>query len=193
MHDDGDQHDTAAAELVRRSEAVVDLIETKRLSLRPFRLDDAVAAHTWFGDPIVMRYTPTGADSSVEKTRDRLADYETHQVRHGFSKWLVIERSSGQSMGDAGLLVLEKEGWIDLGFRFRQPFWGRGLATEVGAAWVAAAFDDLGLDELGAFVHSENAASLRILEKLGFRAGRRDRVLGMPAICFTLHRLARLA
>ncbi len=51
----------------------MDLIETERLSLRPFRLGDVVAAHTWFRDPIVMRYTPTGPDSSVEKTRDRLA------------------------------------------------------------------------------------------------------------------------
>jgi [ribosomal protein S5]-alanine N-acetyltransferase len=131
-----------------RSEVVVELIETERLSLRPFSRDDAVAAHMWFGDPIVMRYTPTGPDTSVETTRDRLAGYETHQARHGFSKWLAIERSSGKAVGDAGLLVLEKEGWIDLGFRLGQPFWGRGFATEAGAAWVSAAFGDLALNRL---------------------------------------------
>ncbi|HYN12097.1 MAG TPA: GNAT family N-acetyltransferase [Burkholderiales bacterium] len=167
---------------------MADLIETERLRLRPFRLDDAVAAYTWLGDPIVMRYTPTRPDSSVQKTRDRLAGYETHQLRHGFSKWLVVERASGQPVGDAGLLVLEGEGWIELGFRFERTFWGRGFATEVGAAWVSAAFGDLGLDELGAFVHPENTASLRVLEKLGFRGERRDKVQGMPAIRFTLQR-----
>jgi ribosomal-protein-alanine N-acetyltransferase len=172
---------------------MADLIATKRLSMRPFRLEDAVVAYTWFGGPIVMKYTPTGPDGSVEKTRERLAGYETHQLRHGFSKWLMVERASGQPIGDSGLIVLEGQGWIDLGFRFGRPYWGRGFATEAGAAWLSAAFDDYRLDELGAFVHPENTASLRVLEKLGFGGGRRDTVLGMPAICFTVQRRARLS
>lgn len=76
--------------------------------------------------------------------------------------------------------------WIDLGFRFARPFWGKGFATEAGAAWVSAAFERLGLDELGAFVHPENVVSLRVLEKLGFRAAGQRIVQGMPALCFTL-------
>jgi hypothetical protein len=50
-------------------------------------------------------------------------------------------------------------GFIDLGFRLAQPFWGQGLATEASCAWVRAAFDDFHIDRLTAFVHPENVAS----------------------------------
>jgi RimJ/RimL family protein N-acetyltransferase len=171
---------------------MANIIETPRLILRPFQRDDAIVASRWFSDPIVMRYTPSGPDTSLARTRERLERYEAHQARHGFSKWLVVERASGHPVGDAGLLVLESEGWIDLGFRFEQRSWGKGFATEVGAAWVSVAFGDLGLEQLGAFVHPENIASMRVLERLGFRDEDTRTVQGMPAVTYVLQRLARL-
>ena len=165
---------------------MLNVVETRRLLLRPFELADAEVAHGWFGDPLVMKHTPTGIDDSVQKTRKRLAEYQTHQTTHGFSKWLITERESGRPIGDAGLLRLPELGWIDLGFRLSPSYWGRGLATEAASAWVSAAFGTLGLARLGAFVHPENTASIRILEKLGFRFERQDVVMGMRAIVFGL-------
>jgi len=196
---------------------MANLIETQRLLLRPFEDDDALAAHAWFSDPVVMKYTPSGPDASLAVTRERLARYQAHQSRHGFSKWLVFERSSGQAIGDAGLLILEGDArpdrWrgvgaaaadhpveaeahrgplIDLGFRFQRSSWGKGYATEAGAAWVSVAFGPLGLDRLDAFVHPDNLASMKVLERLGFLDDCQDRVQGMPAVCFTLHRRGRM-
>lgn len=164
--------------------------ESQRLTLRPFQSDDLEAAHSWFGDPAVMRYTPSGPDNSLDMTRARLESYSVHQSKYGFSKWIVVERKSARPIGDAGLMILDDPCWIDLGFRFAQPCWGRGFATEVGAAWVTAAFKTLGLDRLDAFVHLENGASIRVLEKLGFRQGQTRIVLGMRSICFSLKRRA---
>jgi len=70
-------------------------IETNRLVLRPFEPSDAEAAFGWFGDPAVMRFTPTGPDRSIAETKARLAGFVEHQKAHGFSKWLVLERDSG--------------------------------------------------------------------------------------------------
>jgi [ribosomal protein S5]-alanine N-acetyltransferase len=165
---------------------MIEEIETQRVLLRPFRSEDADAAYLWFGEPSVMRYTPGGPDTSVEKTRVRLGGYQEHQALHGFSKWLVLERATGQLIGDAGLLVLRDQGWTDRGFRFAQSSWGRGFATEAAASWVSAAFGSLGLPRLGAFAHPENVASQRVLEKVGFRPQRRETVLGMPSIVFTI-------
>jgi len=89
-------------------------------------------------------------------------------------------------MGDSGLLVLEEYGWIDLGFRLAQEHWGRGLATEAASAWVNVAFDGLHMRRLGAFAHPKNAASIRVLQKLGFQVERRDTVMGMDSIVFSL-------
>jgi RimJ/RimL family protein N-acetyltransferase len=47
---------------------VKEVIETERLSLRPFTLADTEQAFSWFGDPEVMRFTVTGPDRSLEKT-----------------------------------------------------------------------------------------------------------------------------
>ncbi len=165
---------------------MVNVIDTRRLRLRPFELSDAEAAHGWLGDPLVMQYTPAGVVSGVHKTRERLAEYRAHQATHGFSKWLIADRASGRPIGDAGLLQLPELGWIDLGFRLSPSHWGQGLATEAASAWVSAAFGPLGLARLGAFVHPENAASIRVLEKLGFRSERQDVVMGMRSIVFGL-------
>lgn len=133
-----------------------------------------------------MRFTPTGPDKSVEQTRARLAEYQKHQREHGFSKWLMTDARTGDSIGDSGLLLLREYGWIDLGFRLGQQHWGKGFATEAASAWVRAAFDEFHINRLGAFVHPENVASIRVLEKLGFHAERQDIVMGMEAIVFSL-------
>lgn len=161
-------------------------IETSRLILRPFEPTDAEAAFGWFGDPIVMRFTPTGPDASIGQTNARLDEYRKHQIAHGFSKWTIVDRNTGRLIGDSGLLVLQGYGWIDLGFRLAQPYWGKGLATETASAWVHAAFDELNLDRLTALVHTENAPSIRVLAKLGFRVERQDTIMGMNSILFTL-------
>jgi len=161
-------------------------IETSRLILRPFESSDAEAAFAWFGDPIVMRFTPTGPDTSLDQTEARLTNYQEHQTTHGFSKWIILDRRLGCAIGDSGLLELRQYGWIDLGFRLVQAYWGKGLATEAASAWIHAAFHDLHLDRLTAFVHPENYPSIRILEKLGFHFERRDTIMGMDSILFSL-------
>lgn len=164
-------------------------LDTERLTLRPFSAEDAETAFQWFGDGEVMQFTPTGPDASLEHTRNRLATYCEHQANHGFSKWLVKERRSGEPIGDSGLLVLPESGEIDLGFRFLKRFWGRGFATEAAAAWIYAAFTLLALQRITAFSHPENVASLRVLEKLGFHRLGEGPVMGMEAISFALNRI----
>jgi len=161
-------------------------IETRRLILRPFEADDVEAAFAWFGDPIVMRFTPTGADTAIEQTKARIANYQEHQTAHGFSRWIILDRRLDRRIGDSGLLELQEYGWIDLGFRLAQSYWGKGLATEAASAWVHAAFDDFHIDRLTSFVHPGNVGSIRVLEKLGFNAAGRDTIMGMNSILFSL-------
>lgn len=161
-------------------------METERLRLRPFAADDVSSAFGWFGDPLVMRFTPSGPDKNLEQTAARLAGYQRHQANHGFSKWIILDKISNLPIGDSGLLLLPDHGWIDFGFRLARPFWGKGFATEAGFAWVQEAFGKLKLPLLTAIVHPENAASRRVLQKLGFIANRHDVIMGMDAIVCTL-------
>lgn len=163
-----------------------DSIVTKRLYLRPFRENDAQSAFQWLGDPVVMRFTPNGPDQDMRQTAARIAKYRTHQATYSYSRWILIERASSRPVGDAGLLFLDDYGWIDFGYRLAQPFWGRGLATEAGSAWVEKAFTELGLARLTAIVHPENHASMRVLAKLGFVQERQDVIRGMRCLVYGL-------
>ena len=55
-----------------------------------------------------------------------------------------------------------------IAFCVARPYWGRGIATEAGKAWIAHGFETLGLRRIEAGVNAANAASLRVIEKLGF-------------------------
>jgi [ribosomal protein S5]-alanine N-acetyltransferase len=161
-------------------------LETARLILRPFESGDIEAAFGWCGDPQVMRFSTTGPDASVEQTKARLANYQQHQIEHGFSRWIILDRHLGRPIGDSGLVMLHEYGWIDLGYRLAQQYWGKGLATEAASAWVHAAFDHFHMDRLTAFAHYQNSASIRVLRKLRFHEERRDTIMGMDSIIFSL-------
>jgi [ribosomal protein S5]-alanine N-acetyltransferase len=157
----------------------VDRLETPRLLLRPFTPDDAVLVHAVYSDPEVMRYVATGPMKDLAITERLLEDYGVHQLRHGYSFWAVIERSSGTLIGDAGL-YLTPVGEVELGYTLGAAWWGRGYATEAAGRWLSVAFDELGLDEVIALAEPANVASLRVLDKLGMRRDGERIAFGRP-------------
>jgi RimJ/RimL family protein N-acetyltransferase len=137
-----------------------------------------------FGDPEVMRFSGGGARSPAG-TLERVRGLIEHQERHGFSKWGVCERASGALIGDCGIQLLEGGPDVELGFHLRPSAWGRGYATEAARACLDAAFADLGLDEVIAIVAPGNAASVRVLEKIGMRPAGEREALGRTWELFT--------
>ena len=133
-----------------------------------------------------MRFTPTGPDRSLDQTKARLTNYQEHQTTHGFSKWMILDRRLGCAIGDSGLLEL-REYVLD---RSRLPTCPTLLGQRAGdrgsVCLGSRRFHDLHLDRLTAFVHPENYPSIRILGKLGFHFERRDTVMGMNSILFSL-------
>lgn len=137
-----------------------------RLLLRPFEPSDARDAHAVYGDEDVMRYVGEGGAVAPSTTARMLEDYRRHQDEHGFAFWAVVDRASGELIGDAGLEVTDHG--VELGFTLGRRWWGRGLATEAARLCVQAACGPLGLPRLVALVDVDNPASARVLEKLGF-------------------------
>lgn len=151
-------------------------IETERLVLRPFTLDDADELHAAWGDPASLRF---GGDwprpETVEDTRRYLEPVIAGQEERGFAPWAVIEKATGDLIGDCGLFPADGIGPdVELAYGLRRDRWGRGYATEAAAACVRVAFEELGLERIVADADPANAASIRVLEKLGFRLERED-------------------
>jgi [ribosomal protein S5]-alanine N-acetyltransferase len=138
-----------------------------------------------------MRYIGTGNSysESIDDTERRLQDLMDHQDEHGFSLWAVTDRANGTVMGDAGLIHYAHRGpEIELAYRLAKPYWGKGYATEAARAWVRHGFDELGLDRIVAVTHPENAASQRVLEKVGMRYERMTDYNGVTARLYAIER-----
>lgn len=145
------------------------IIETERLFLRHFTMDDVRSAYAMDSDPRVTKYTGDGgAVSRVEVERrireDVLGDYE----KYGYGRWAVELKADNHFIGFAGLKYISDMKMVDLGYRLIPEVWGRGLATEAGKACVDYGFSSLNLKEISAMVLPENISSIRVLEKLGF-------------------------
>jgi RimJ/RimL family protein N-acetyltransferase len=159
---------------------------TARLSLRPLGRADLPEIAAMHQDARVMA-TLGGLRSREDSERfvDAIAE---HWERRGFGLWVARERETGEFAGRGGLHAVDVLGRaeVEVAYALLPPFWGRGLATELAAASVRVAFDELGLADLVAFALVDNRASQRVMEKLGFRYENDLERAGLP------HRLFRL-
>ena len=146
-----------------------DQLETPRLLLRRWRPNDVDALGRWHVDPELVRYMSKPSFSCEEMEAD-LERYESHWEEHGFGLWAAEEKASGELVGRAGLAYHRV--WSndpEVGWLIDRPWQGRGLATEAGAACVEYALGELGFERVVSICTAENAASRRVMEKLGFR------------------------
>ncbi len=91
-----------------------------------------------------------------------------HYDEYGYGRWSVVRKTDNKPIGWCGLKFHPTENYIDLGYRFAQKEWGQGYATEAGIAsldYGKLAFD---VNQVVGRTASGNAASIRVLEKLGF-------------------------
>jgi [ribosomal protein S5]-alanine N-acetyltransferase len=172
-----------------RDDGLVEL-ETVRLRLRPFTVADHDAIHAVYSDPEVMRWVGHGAHKTTSETARALRGYADALRARGYGFVAVIERSSGDLIGDAGLHPLGGRGPdVELGYTLAREFWGRGYATEAGAALVAHAFDALAAPRVMAQVEPENLASRHVLEKLGMTERGVRLTYGRPHLLYGVDRV----
>ncbi len=141
-----------------------------------------------YGDPEVMRHVAHGDTWDRWRTAAVLAAHAQHHRVRGLAFWAVVERRSGTVIGDAGLEPIDgRPGTAEVGWTLQRGAWGRGYATEAGAAVVRAAFGPLGLVAVEALILPANTASVRVALKLGLRP------VGHRIAYERLHRVLRLA
>jgi [ribosomal protein S5]-alanine N-acetyltransferase len=130
-------------------------------------------------------YPPTAAD-----VHDGLRRQLNLWERHGFGLWLLRDRASGEFVGRGGLEYTDAPGRlsVELAWAIVPERWRQGLATELARAAVRTGFEELDLMELVALTLPHNAASRRVMEKVGFSY---DRDIVHAGVAHVLFRLAR--
>jgi ribosomal-protein-alanine N-acetyltransferase len=144
------------------------ILETDRLVLRQWTIDDAGDGLTIYGDAEVMHFLHRPPLQTVEEVRNLLETRPIAQyLEHGFSFWAVVEKATGRVIGSCGLKYLDNGPLIEVGYHLARATWGKGYATEAATASVRYGFDTMQLQRIWGVVDPLNIASQRVLEKSG--------------------------
>lgn len=149
----------------------MNVLETPRLILRPFTLDDAEFIYELVNQPSWQRYIGDRGVDSVAAARTYIETVPLAAYRqHGFGLFAVEDKVTGTLVGTCGLLKRDTLNDVDIGFALLDRCAGQGLMHEAAAATLAYCRDTLGLARVVAIVKPDNIRSTRLLEKLGMRA-----------------------
>ena len=153
-------------------------LETDRLVLRQPRREDADEFEAIWGDPETARFV--GGVKSRPEVEAMIERMTRHWEGYGVGLFTLERKEDGRALGRVGFLVWDPERWVN-GFReqLEQPYeteigwtvarehWNRGYATEAALACRDWALGELGLRRLISLIARDNAASIRVSEKIG--------------------------
>ena len=144
-------------------------IETHRLILRPFTMEDAEDMFSnWASDPEVTRFLTWPAHSSVDVTRKILAGWIAEYTDGGYFQWAVELKETGSVIGSIAVVKLEEAiESAEVGYCLGRAFWGRGIMPEALRAVMDYLFDTVGLNRIMAGHDVNNPKSGRVMEKAG--------------------------
>ncbi len=143
-------------------------IETARLVLSPYCAEDLDSLFEIHSDPRVGEFT--FSPSLRSEAAERYESAEALRAVFGAAPWIARTRDRSL-VGYGGLLIDTFDpGWgVEIAYFLGPEHWGRGYATEIASTAVRFAFEALNLNRLVSFAQPGNAASIRVLEKIGMR------------------------
>jgi ribosomal-protein-alanine N-acetyltransferase len=154
----------------------IPVLETERLRLRPFTLDDDVAVFALASHPEVARFVRFEAHRDVAETRAFLELVERHYRRGDPFAWAIILRADGRLIGSCGFVSQAPERKsAEIGYWLGKPYWGKGYAVEAARALVQFGFEQMGLERVEAKCFLQNRSGEWVIEKLGMKFEGTDR------------------
>jgi RimJ/RimL family protein N-acetyltransferase len=162
-------------------------IDTARLALRGHRPADLAESAALWADPIVIRHIG-GRPFTREESWTRLLRYAGHWALLGFGYWVVRERATGRFVGEVGLADYRRdmtpsfEGTPEAGWVLAPWAHGQGFAGEAVTAALAWIDSVLKAPRTVCIIDPDNAASLRVAARAGYREQVRTTYTGEPTI-----------
>lgn len=146
------------------------VFETDRIRLRALTPEDAHDMHAVYSDEVNMEYWGTTATKNIDETRHLVAK-DIKAAETGLAMFWAIElKETGKVIGKCTLWQYsESNQRAEVGYILNRQYWRLGLMSAALEVMINYAFSDLGLHRLEADTDSNNAASLALLEKLGFQ------------------------
>ncbi len=168
---------------------IPERVKTTRLVGQSPRWPDFADLDSLHQDPQVMAtLSVDGQPLSRSQSLRRYWDFRDSWSRLGYGIWMFREKMSGELVGYAGLAPRMVEGKEVIGLHYAVGFqyWQQGFATEMGSLVLQVGFEQLGLGEIGCWTLTQNRASQRVMEKLGFDYPRPITYAGLPHLYYQL-------
>ena len=157
------------------------ILQTDRMLMRTFTIEDAPLIYELNLDPDVVRYT-LDPIIDIDHAKQVLEQSILPQYAlYNYGRWAVHIKDGFEFIGWCGLKSRPERNEIDLGYRFMQKVWGKGYATEAAYASIKYGFEKLNLTRIVGRAMPDNTNSIRVLEKCGMTYIGEEIVDGHPA------------
>ncbi|NLT47553.1 MAG: GNAT family N-acetyltransferase [Clostridiales bacterium] len=144
-----------------------ETIETERLLLRGFTLDDAADVYAYAKNPNVGPHGGWKPHENIEESRKIIEDLFLGK----YHIWAMVDKGTGTLIGSIGYEEDTKRpetGCMELGYAMAEDFWGKGLMTEAARAVIRYGFETMELPMISIYHNPVNHRSKRVIEKCGF-------------------------
>jgi len=162
------------------------VIETARLRLRPFNMDDVDALHRLWTEPEVRQYLWDDEVITRDRVESSLNTSLTSFEDHGFGLWAVLPREEESLIGFCGFWFFHEPPKLELLYGISAAHWHKGLATEAARAMINYGFKDLSFQRIEASTDAPNLASIRVMERAGMSFWKRETTNGLDTIYFAI-------
>jgi [ribosomal protein S5]-alanine N-acetyltransferase len=145
------------------------VLETERLILRRITAEDEADVFAILSNPEVTRYYDLDTFTERTQARELIQRHQFQFEKEAGIRWGITRKGSPRLIGSGGL------GWqrwnfsTILGYELAQEFWRQGIMTEAIRAMIGYAFTEMKMNRTQATTEMENAASMRVLQKVGFQ------------------------
>lgn len=147
-------------------------IETARLVIRPFVASDAPSLFRSASNPNVTRFTSWDYHRDLDESAAFIAGYATSQYYLQIPEpvALALRTAPDEVIGASGCFWANRDHFsMEIGYWLAEPYWGQGLAVEAARAMTEYVFATFAVERLQAHCVVANAASGRVLEKIGMK------------------------
>ena len=145
------------------------ILETNRLFLREYNLQDFPALYKILSNPITMQHYPKPYD---EKGTHRWISWSIDNYeKHGFGWWALIRKDTGELIGDCGVTMQPIDGQLlpEIGYHIHHPHWRQGYGKEAAKAVRDWAFENTDYQTLYSYMTADNVASYATAASIGMR------------------------
>jgi len=160
-------------------------LETERLLLRPFEIQDAEGMFELYADPEVIRFTADKAFNDLAAVEDFITAYDQYD-KYQMGRLSVLIKESGEYIGWCGLKYLADKNKVDIGYRLIKRYRGKGYTTEAARVCMDYGFHTLNLDEIIGTAMKDNTPSVNVFKKLGMTYTKDEDCGCSPGVVYTI-------